>query len=160
MTNMVPTMENFRSAPGARLPGGTLRFGRAALLAGWVVFALAATLSTCIQAIAAPVSDHAQNVTAAFAGTSIDHRVSGESRLTENTDDGSESSWCHLASAMPWNISIPLALTTNYLPSGWVAIAGVAAPSLIGFTRSESLAQHEIPHSPRRLYLRTLRLLI
>ena len=142
------------------MPGGALRLGRAALLAGWVVFALATTLSTCIQAIAAPVSDPAQNVAAAFAGTPVDHPLNNESLLAENADDGSESPCCHLASAMPPNADITLALTTNGSPSGWVAIEGVATPSPVVLTHSKSLGQLETPAPPRRLYLRTLRLLI
>ena len=141
------------------MPGGALRLGRAALLAGWVVFALATTLSTCIQVIAAPVSDPAQNVAAAFAGTAVDHPLNNESLLAENADDGSESPCCHLASAMPRNVDITLALTTNDSPSGWVAIERVATPSLVGLTLSKNLTQR-IPPSARRLYLRTLRLLI
>lgn len=135
-------------------------FGRVALLAGWGVFALTAVLSPCTQAIAAPVGNHAQNATEAFARTPANDPLNDKSLRTEHPDRGSGSSWCGLASATPWNVNIRLALTTTYPPSGWVAIEGVAAPSLIGFTRSESLAQHEIPPSPRRLYLRTLRLLI
>lgn len=134
------------------MPGGALRFGRATLLAGWVVFALAAILTPCIQAFPAPVSDPAQNVTQAFAGTQ-------ESLPTENADDdGSESPWCHRASAMPGNDIIPLALTANDSPSRWIAIEGVTTPSLVGMTLSKSLTQPVPP--PRRLYLRTLRLLI
>jgi hypothetical protein len=141
------------------MPDRALRFGRAALLAGWVVFALATTLSICIQAIAAPVSD-AQSVTAAFVGTTIDHPLNNKSLLTENADDGSGSSCCHLASAMPWNVSVPLASTTNDPPSGWIAIQAATASFPVAVTRSPRLAQDEMPPFPRRLYLRTLRLLI
>ncbi|OGA08591.1 MAG: hypothetical protein A2W68_13350 [Betaproteobacteria bacterium RIFCSPLOWO2_02_64_14] len=157
---MVPVMENFRSTPRVRTPGRMLRIGRAALLVGWVVFALATTLSTCIQTIAAPVGDHAQNVTATFAGTPMDHLFNNESVLAEYADDGFESPCCHLASAMPRNVDISLALTTNGSPSGWVAIEGVATPSPVVLTHSKSLGQLETPAPPRRLYLRTLHLLI
>lgn len=136
-----------------------LRFGRAALLAGWVVFALATTLSTCIQAIAAP-ADHAQNVAAASAGMLIDHPP-GEGILTENADEGSASSCCHVASTTPRNVEIPPALTMSEPPSGGIPLAGVpAAFPIIGLPQSENLAQHDTPPFPRRLYLRTLRLLI
>lgn len=156
---MAPTMESVRSPPRVRTPGGALRFGRTALLAGWFVFALAAILSPCIQAIAAPVSDRAQNVVEAFAARPIGHPLN-ERLLTENADNCDGSSSCHLASAMPENVITPLALTANYPPPWWVAIEGIATPSLVGLTRSRKLVQHEIPPPPRRLYLRTLRLLI
>jgi len=156
---MGPMMETFRSAPGVRMPRRALLFGRAALLAGWFVFALATTLSTCIQAIAAP-ADHAQNVAAASAGKLIDHPQS-EGLLTGNADEGSASSCCHIACTTPRNVEIPAALTKSEPPTGWVPLAGVpAAFPIIGLPQSQNLAQHDIQTSPRRLYLRTLRLLI
>ena len=157
---MAPLMESVRRAPTVRKPGGALRFGRAALLAGWVVFALTAVLSPCIEAIAAAISDHAENVTEAFAGTTVDHSLNDESVRTERGDHGFELSCYDLAGAVPWNAQVPLALTTNYTPSGWDAIEGVATRPLIVSTRSGSLAQYEIPPPARRLYLRTLRFLI
>ena len=159
MNSMAAMIKRVSSAPRVRRPGGALRFGRTALLAGWVVFALAAILFPCIEAIAAPVSDH-ENVTETIAGTAIDHPLNNESLVTEHSDHGSGSSWCDLASAAPWNGNISLTLTTNDSPSGWVAVEALATPFLAGLTRSQSLAQHEIPPPPRRLYLRTLRLLI
>lgn len=156
---MVPTIEDFRSAPRARGPRRALLFGRAALLAGWVVFALATTLSTCIQAIAGP-ADHTQNVAAASAVKFIDHRL-GERLLTENADEGSASPCCHIASTTPRNVKIPPALTMSEPPSWGVPLAGVpAAFPIIGLPQSQNLAQHDTPPSPRRLYLRTLHLLI
>lgn len=160
MNNMVPMIESVTSAPRVRTPGGALRVGRTALLAGWFVFALTAILFPCIQAIAAPVSDHAQNIIEAIAGTAIDDPLNNESLVTEHSDHGSESSCCDLASAVPWNVDIPLALTTDYSPSGWVAVEALGTPFWVGSTRSLSLAQRETPSAPRRLYLRTLRLLI
>ena len=153
---MVPMMENFRSAPRVRALGGALRFGRAALLVGWVVFALAAVLSPCIQAIAAPASNIAQNAPETFTGTPIGKQSLG----AERGNHGSESSCYDFASAVPWNTQIPVALATNFTPSGWDAIEGIATRPLIVSTRSGILAQYEIRPPARRLYLRTLRLLI
>lgn len=157
---MTAMTERFNSAPRTRTSGAALRFGRAALLAGWVVFALGTTLSTCIQAFAAPAGEPAWNVAAAFASVPADHRFGGESLPAESVDDGFKSSCCHVASAMPRNEDVPLALATNDSPSWWAAIEGVAPPSLVRFIPSKSLLRVENPPPPRRLYLRTLRLLI
>jgi hypothetical protein len=153
---MAPMMESIRSAPRIRTLGGALQFGRAALLVGWVVFALAAILSPCIQAIAAPASNIAPNAPETFTGTP----VGKQSLSTERGNHGSESSCYDLGSAVPWNTQIPLTLATNYTPSGWDAIEGVATRPLIVSTRSGTLAQYEIRPPARSLYLRTLRLLI
>jgi hypothetical protein len=159
MISMPSTMETFRSAPRARRPLRARRFGRAALLAGWAVFALATTLSTCIQAIAAP-GDHTQNVAAVSAGKLIDHPLS-EGLPTENADEGFASSCCHIAGATPRNVEIRTALTMSEPPSGGILLAEVrAAFPTVGLPQSENLAQHDTPPSPRRLYLRTLHLLI
>jgi len=150
---MAMTIKSVSSAPRTGTPGGALRFGRAALVAGWVVFALATTLSTCIQAIAAPVSARVQNVTEALADTPM-------GVPNERSDGGSEPPCHHRAGAVSWNTNVVLALTTNYPPSGWVAIEALATPFPVGLTRSPSLAQRATPPPPRRLYLRTLHLLI
>jgi hypothetical protein len=151
------TMQTYRSALATRTSRRALRFEHAALLAGWVVFVFSTTLSTCVQAIAAP-ADHAPNV--ATAGKLIDHLLS-EGLFTEQADEGSQASCCHIAGTTPRNVEIPSTLTKSEPPSGGILLAGVpAAFPIVGLPQSETLAQHATPPSPRRLYLRTLRLLI
>ena len=150
---MVPMKENFGSAPQARMPVRAFRFGRAALLVGLALFALNA-LSPCIDAIAAPVGNDAPDGTAALA-------ITPTGVPNGHPDEGSESSCHHLAGAVPSNSNALLALTANDSPPGWVAIEGVTTASLpAGPTASGNLARRETPPTPRRLYLRTLRLLI
>ena len=145
--------------PAARTPRRTLRFGHAALLAGWVVFALVTTLSTCIEAIAAP-DDHALNVTVASPDNLTNHSL-GETLFSEHADDGSSSSCCHVSGATPRNVDSPPALPISKPPAVWPAFAApsaafpVMAPPLV-----QNFTQHDAPPFPRRLYLRTLHLLI
>lgn len=129
------------------------RFGRAASLAGLALFALTALLSPCINAIAAPVSDGVQDVTEALAITPV-------GIPNGRSDDGSGSSCHHFASALSWDANAVWGLATNCSPSGWVATEGMAAPFSTGLSPLRHFAKREAPSPPRRLYLRTLRLLI
>jgi hypothetical protein len=150
---------HLQDLPAARTPRRTLRFGRAALLAGWVVFALATTLSTCIDAIAAS-DDHALNVTVASPDKLANHSL-GETLFTEHADDGSSSSCCHVSAATPRNVDDPPALPTSKPPALWPAFAAASAafPALAP-PPAHNFTQHDAPPFPRRLYLRTLHLLI
>ena len=153
-------MQTFRSAlAAARTPHRALRFGHATLLTGWVVFVLATTLSICIQAIGAP-ADPAQNITSASADNVIAHSPSDDS-LAEKEDEDIASSCCHVISATPRNAKISSAVTMREPPSEGIPISGVpAAFPIVGLPQSEKPAQHDTPPAPRRLYLRTLHLLI
>ena len=153
------SVKHFQSLLVTRTPRRTLRFGRAALLAGWVVFALATTLSICIDAIAAP-DDHALNVRVASPDKPANHSL-GETLFTEHADDGFSSSCCHVIDGAPRNLenhpALPTSKPTAVSPAYGAASAAfpVMAPPLV-----QNFTQHNAPPLPRRLYLRTLHLLI
>lgn len=153
MQTVATMIKSVGSAPRPRTLGAALRFGRAALLVGLALFVLTA-LSPCIDAIAAPFGNPALDGTVAFAETPI-------GVPDGHSDEGSESSCHHLAGAVPSNANTFLALTANDSPPGWAAIEGATASfPLAGPTSTGNLARREAPPPPRRLYLRTLRLLI
>jgi len=157
---MTTTTADTSIAPRRGAARAGVRARRGALLAGRTAFVLTAALVPCINAIAATISDRAPATANAVAPASIAGRSTGDNLLTRPADGGAKSACCDLTGPTPQNAKVFPALPAYDSPSGGVAIAAVPAPFFPRLATSDNFAPHDAPSPPRRVYLRTLRLLI
>jgi hypothetical protein len=151
----VTPVRNEMNDQGARVSrrlSAVPRFGRAALLTGWLLFALSALLSPCLDAIAAPASHGGEAVAESLAG--------GDPAGPKN-DDAATSCHDSLALAVSRNADNLQAPVLSPSFSGAALSEGETAfVPLLPFDVYQRLRQYEAPPPTRPLYLRTLRLLI
>ena len=141
-----------------RLPRGLRRPARVALVLAWIAFCLNTALFPCCEALAAAFGDHSDGVSHSASASQPAHHAHETHSEQPHHSPGSPCG--HSINAGPAINGEYAGLPTNRVQLEWYAMDMSSSVGLTVENRSEIFAPREPHPPPRRLYQRTLRLLI